>query len=138
MDRLDKELRNGVNRPNLTDTGSIKPGKKAIDRMMRQCREYHSEIAQVKKDVTYTEMQEKSIKEVKDHHIKKVNDCVQFDSTDEEVEAVTETSERNKEMKQTDKLTQNGIIVRDIRSLSQIGSIARSRQIKGTLSELVS
>ena len=34
IDRLDKELRIGINKPVLSDAGSFNPGKKAIDRII--------------------------------------------------------------------------------------------------------
>ena len=89
--------------------------------MMRQCREYQTQISRVKKDVTYTEMQQEILKDVENYNIRKMHDWVDFDFADLEVEAVTKSSkekEEEKALKRSAILKSNGIIERDVRSLS--------------------
>jgi len=73
--------------------GPILPSSKIIDRMFAKTREYQSETAQVKKDVTYTEQQQKILKDLDNYHTRKALDWIDFDhdeqKTDDEVAAVT-------------------------------------------------
>ena len=144
LDRIQKELLADSLKPHSDIAGSFNPGKQVIDRMMRQCREYQTQISRVKKDVTYTELQQEVLKDVENYNIRKMHDWVDFDIADLEVEAVTKSSKEKEEeqaLKRSAILKNNGIIERDIRSLSQIaGKQGRTRlDVKaGNLSEHMS
>ena len=90
LDRIERDVRIGVKRQFPAHIGSYNPGKAVIDEMFKKCREYQTEISKVKRDVTYTELQKKALKEVDDHAIREANDWVMFDDEgDSEVANVT-------------------------------------------------
>ena len=92
LDRIQKELLADSQKPRSDIAGSFNPGKQVIDRMMRQCREYQTQISRVKKDVTYTELQQEVLKDVENLNIRRMHDWVDFDFADLEVETVTKLS----------------------------------------------
>lgn len=119
LDRLERDVRIGVKRDAPAYVGQFNPGKKALDDLFKQCREYQSEIAKVKRDVTYTEMQKKALEEVDQHLIREANDWVLFEEEgDQEVANVTSSAKKpltkaEQELKKSIYLKRSGIIIRE-------------------------
>ncbi len=90
LDRMQEEVQRSLsNNPGKNAIDRPRPAAREINKMFDDCREYQKEIKKIKKDVTYTESQQKALTDLDLKYIKAANDWVDFEDDDEEVQEVT-------------------------------------------------